>query len=116
MRVTLWISLLTLALLTLLVAACSNDATSAAPVRTNHVDLPPSYRFAPAVIEVDAGSAVTWTNNDRFTHSVQVEDSEVHALDRGASVSIAFDEPGEFDYVCTYHPRDMRGKVIVSAP
>jgi plastocyanin len=112
----IWTVPLTLALATLLAAACGDDASDAAPVRTNHVDLPHSYRFEPAAIEVVAGSEVTWTNNDRFTHSVKVEDGANHDLERDQSVTITFDEPGEYDYVCVYHPRDMRGRVVVMAP
>jgi plastocyanin len=110
------VAVLVLAMLALLPIACGEDATSAEPVRTNEVDLPPSYRFDPVVAEVAAGSTITWTNNDHFTHSVKVEDDDDHALKPGESVSIAFDQPGEYDYICTYHPRDMRGKVIVTTP
>jgi plastocyanin len=111
-----WLVVLALAMLTLLPAGCGEDATSAEPVRTTQVDLPPSYHFDPVVAELDAGSTMTWTNNDHFTHSVKVEDGEDHALKPGESVSVTFDQPGEYDYICTYHPRDMRGKVIVTAP
>jgi plastocyanin len=112
----IWLIPLTVALATLLAVACGQDDRDAEPVRTNQVDLPHSYRFDPAVIEVVAGSAVTWTNNDRFTHSVKVEDGVNHELERDHSVTITFDEPGEYDYVCVYHPRDMRGRVIVTTP
>lgn len=100
----------------LLLAACGNDAVSAEPVRTNQVDLPPSYKYDPAVIEVVAGETVTWTNNDHFTHTVQVEGHEDLVIRKGESVSITFDEPGEYDYTCTFHPHDMSGTVIVKAP
>jgi plastocyanin len=41
-------------------------------VATTRVEMPPSYRFEPAVITVRAGSTVTWHNSDHFTHSVSV--------------------------------------------
>ena len=47
-----------------------------------------SYRFDPKRIEVDAGSSVTWTNDDNFTHTVQVDGQEDHKVERGESVSI----------------------------
>ena len=53
-----------------LVAGCGPTAT-AAPVQTDQVNLPPSYLFDPAVIQVVTGTSVTWTNNDHFTHSVR---------------------------------------------
>jgi plastocyanin len=83
------------------------------PVATNHVDLPKSYRFDPGVIEVKAGTSVTWTNHDNFSHTVKVEDGPDHKLDRGASVTIRFAKAGTYHYVCTLHSQDMRGEVIV---
>lgn len=91
--------LLTIALGTLgLVAGCSPTA-SAGPARTDHVDLPPSYRFDPPINDIAAGTTVTWTNNDHFTHSVKVGDGPDHVIRPGESVSIAFDTPGE---LCIY--------------
>jgi plastocyanin len=95
-----------------LVGGCGPTAT-AAPVKTNQVNLPPSYQFDPAVIQVAAGSTVTWTNNDHFTHSVKVQDDPDHVIKPGESVSIPFDTPGEYSYICTFHTQDMKGKVIV---
>lgn len=98
----------------LLVAACSQGATPAAPVATNQVDLPRSYRFAPEDITVQAGTTVTWTNNDNFTHSVRLLDSgEVQMMKPGESVSLTFATPGLFRYDCSLHPKDMHGSVLV---
>jgi plastocyanin len=106
--------LLGAALVTLgLVAGCGPTA-NAAPVQTDRVNLPPSYQFEPAVIQVVAGTTVTWTNNDHFTHSVKVQDGPDHIIKPGESVSITFDTPGQYPYVCTFHTQDMKGKVIVA--
>jgi plastocyanin len=96
------------------VAGCGQPA-DAAPVRTDQVNLPPSYQFDPAVIQVAAGTSVTWTNNDHFTHSVKVQDGPDHVIRPGESVSIPFDKAGEYPYICTFHTQDMKGKVIVAA-
>ena len=72
-----------------------------------------SYRFDPKVIEIEAGETVTWKNNDNFTHTVQVEGQEDHKVGQGESVTITFDKPGTYDYVCTLHRQDMDGTVIV---
>jgi plastocyanin len=90
---------------------------AAAPVRTDTVTMVKSYRFAPAVIEVPAGTTVTWHNADNFTHSVRlVGKSDTDRLVRpGERTTIRFTEPGEYPYECSLHPRDMRGKVIVTA-
>ena len=93
-------------------AGCGGDGDSA-PVATTEVTMAKSYRFDPKKIEVDAGSSVTWTNDDNFTHTVQVDGQDDHKVERGKSISITFDKPGTYHYVCTLHSRDMDGEVIV---
>jgi plastocyanin len=83
------------------------------PVATTEVTMAKSYRFDPETIEVEAGSTVTWANEDNFTHTVQVDGQEDHEVERGESFSITFDEPGTYHYVCTLHRQDMDGEVIV---
>jgi plastocyanin len=103
-------------LLALLLAACSQATTPAAPVPTNQVDLPRSYRFAPEDITVQTGTTVTWTNNDNFTHSVRLLDGgEVQMMKPGESVSLDFSTPGLFRYDCSLHPKDMKGSVLVES-
>jgi plastocyanin len=98
--------------LILLAAGCGGSESSA-PVATTEVQMAKSYRFDPKTIEIEAGDTVTWTNADNFTHTVQVDGQEDHKVERGESVSIAFDTPGTYHYVCTLHKRDMDGEVIV---
>jgi plastocyanin len=95
------------------VAAGCGGSGDSAPVATTKVTMAKSYRFDPKRIEVDAGSSVTWTNEDNFTHTVQVDGEEDHKVERGKSVSLTFAEPGTYHYVCTLHSRDMDGEVIV---
>jgi hypothetical protein len=49
-----------------------------------------SYRFDPKRSRSRPGDRVTWTNEDNFTHTVQVDGQEDHKVERGESVSIAF--------------------------
>jgi plastocyanin len=88
----------------------------AAPVETTEVNAVKSYKFDPQVIEVDAGSEVTWTNEDDFPHNIHLLDASgaTHDLPIGGSVSVAFEEAGDYYYECSIHPQTMRGKVIVS--
>jgi plastocyanin len=103
---------------TLLLSGCASSsraASSAPPAQTARVDMPPSYRFEPASIAVKAGTAVTWTNSDNFTHSVQVDGTtDVRVVKPGESTQITFDKAGTYTYVCTFHPQNMRGTVVVS--
>ena len=106
------------------VAACSPSGsagsgdTTGDAVATSVVDLPPSYRFAPEAISVAAGTTVTWTNNDNFTHSVQFLDgglsTEPLQMQPGASTTFTFEAPGTYRYQCHLHPQDMRGTVTVT--
>jgi len=105
--------LLPLAALAALVVAGCGGAGDAEPVATTHVSMAKSYRFDPHTIEIHAGQTVTWSNDDDFTHTVHVDGREDHEVEPGDGVSIEFDEPGTYHYVCTLHRRDMDGDVIV---
>ena len=94
-------------------AGCGGSGESSEPVGTTEVSMAKSYVFEPRTIEIEAGETVTWTNDDNFTHTVQVDGQEDHEVDQGESVSITFDKPGTYDYVCTLHRHDMDGTVIV---
>jgi plastocyanin len=110
----------------LALAGCSSSSSasgsapfkvSGTPVRTDRVDLPKTYKFAPAVIEVKAGTTVTWTNHDDFPHNVTLltgPDKTSKNLGIGESVSMPFAHAGTTYYECSFHPQQMRGKVVVT--
>jgi plastocyanin len=108
--------------LALLASACSAGEKRASlddakAVKTDTVTLAKSYRFDPEVITVPAGTTVTWKSEDNFTHDLKFSegpDTKRHELGKGDDVKITFDEPGTYDYECTLHPRDMRGRVVVT--
>ena len=107
-----WLGLL------ILLAACgggSGAKSKEAPVRTNQVNLPKSYRFDPSVIQVKAGTTVTWTNEDDFPHNVHLlTGNEVtKSLPVGGRTTLTFPKAGEFEYECSFHPQQMQGMVIV---
>ncbi|HXV57881.1 MAG TPA: cupredoxin domain-containing protein [Gaiellaceae bacterium] len=105
--------LLSFAAAAVLLTACGGGDGGGEPVATTEVTMPKSYRFEPETIEVEAGATVTWTNEDNFTHTVQVDGREDHEVEPGESVSLEFDEPGTYHYVCRLHRTDMEGDVIV---
>ena len=104
-----------LAALAATAAGCGgSDPLESDPVATTQVTLPKSYLFDPPVIEVASGAEVTWKNDDSFTHTIRFDgDEETAELEPGDSHSREFPEPGTFHYVCTLHPRDMEGEVLV---
>ena len=97
----------------LVAAGCGGSGESGEAVATTAVSMAKSYVFEPRVIEIEAGETVTWTNDDNFTHTVQVDGQEDHKVEQDESVSITFDTPGTYHYVCTLHRQDMDGEVIV---
>lgn len=105
-----------LAVVALAAIGCSGSGAGtpdASPVATTTVDLPKSYKFAPAAISVTAGDTVTWTNSDNFSHSVRIEGGEPLVMKPGEQVAHTFDAPGTFKYDCSFHPQDMQGTVVV---
>lgn len=83
----------------------------------SRVDLPKSYRFAPNAVTVHAGTAVTWTNSDNFTHSVRLLDDggAVLQISPGDSAHVTFATAGLHHYDCSFHPHDMHGTVLVTS-
>jgi plastocyanin len=103
------------AVLAFALAACGGGGGGASsPVATTTVDLPKSYRFAPNTITVKAGSTVTWTNHDNFSHNVSLDGKQPLVMTPGQSVTYTFTSPGQFAYVCSFHPKDMKGSVLVT--
>lgn len=104
-----------------LVVACAPGQqpaprAGAGPVESNQVAMAKSYRFEPAEIRVRVGATVTWTNDDNFTHDVRLLGGDgwhSQPLRPGERVTHTFTQPGEFAYECTFHPQNMKGKVIV---
>jgi plastocyanin len=47
-------------------------------------------------------------------HDIQGDDLEMETLPIGDSVSVAFDEAGDYYYEWSLHSQRMRGKVTVS--
>lgn len=69
--------------------------------------------FTPAIVTVQAGSTVTWTNSDITGHTTTATGGAWNvALAPGGSFSRAFPTAGSFDFKCTIHP-GMTGTVIV---
>ena len=96
----------------------SDNAGAGEPVATSVVNLPPSYRFEPAAITVKAGTTVTWTNRDNFTHSVQFKDgglpTDPMLMKPGENTTYTFATAGTFHYQCSLHPQNMQGTVTVT--
>jgi len=111
----------------ILLVAAFNYATSG-PKQTNAATLAPqqtghemaatvkidNFSFSPAMLEIKAGTTVTWTNADDIPHTVVSDDKvfKSKALDTDEKFSFTFDKPGTYSYFCSLHPK-MTAKVVV---
>ena len=69
-------------------------------------------KFAPAAIEVPAGTTVTWRSEGEDKHNV-VGDGFESPNQVAGEFAHTFAEPGTYDYRCTPH-FFMRGEVVVT--
>lgn len=72
-------------------------------------------KYAPAALEVEAGTTVEWVNSDAVPHNVQIgTPAKIMGamLRTGQSMAIRFNEAGDYSYICTPHPF-MKGGVKV---
>ncbi|WP_413438516.1 plastocyanin/azurin family copper-binding protein [Sulfuriferula sp. GW1] len=74
------------------------------------------FAFSPAVIEVPAGSRVTWTNQDKASHSIVGDTDSAgfssDVLKQGDHFSHTFSVAGTYKYRCGFH-KYMTGTVVV---
>lgn len=75
--------------------------------------------FVPHTVVVEAGTGVTWTNNDTVLHTVTGDQPHPDGvfdswLLPGEEFTFTFDTPGTYEYGCTVHPWAM-GAVVVES-
>lgn len=74
-----------------------------------------NFAFNPEVLEVAAGTTVSWTNRDGIPHGIAFDAGAFprsKAVDNGGSFSFTFTRPGTFKYFCYIHPH-MVGTIVV---
>jgi plastocyanin len=71
------------------------------------------FFFAAKEVHVNAGQTVTWTNTGQTIHTVKGPGFFSQAIDPGKRYSHRFPRAGRFAYLCTLHPAQMRGTVVV---
>ncbi len=72
------------------------------------------FAFAPSVLTIRKGGAITWANHDAVAHSVVFgpPGGRSPSLGKGETFSHQFDDAGTFAYTCGVHPY-MHGQVTV---
>lgn len=98
------------------------DAGANPPANTIYIDGLESPFFTPDVLNIKAGTTVTFVNIDGNTHTVtSVKPGTTDAdgifdsgmIKSGKSFSFTFNKPGSYEYICLIHTH-MRGTINVS--
>lgn len=62
--------------------------------------------FMPGEITAEAGEAVYFTNGESAIHTVDINgENESGVMDRDDVFTWTFDEPGEYEITCEFHPQ-----------
>ncbi|HWU40060.1 MAG TPA: plastocyanin/azurin family copper-binding protein [Candidatus Acidoferrum sp.] len=92
----------------------TESTSSSGPSVTIH-----TFQFSPTPLEVQAGTRVTWMNQDDITHTITsgVPGKQDGGFDsrldgKGSTFSYTFTQPGTYPYYCNRH-QSMRGEVHV---
>jgi plastocyanin len=87
-------------------------ATPALAAKTHTVAME-GTGFVPQTITVKQGDRVVWVNRDPFPHTATAKGAfDSKSIAAGKSWSYVARKPGEFAYICTFHP-GMKGTLIV---
>jgi plastocyanin len=82
-------------------------------VKTYSIDIA-DFSFQPEVLEVEAGSRITFTNKDEVEHTATAKDGSFDSglLAKGKSYTITLSKPGEYEIYCKPHSM-MKTKIVV---
>jgi plastocyanin len=83
---------------------------------------PANFQFyTPSYMEIQAGTTVTWRNNDAVAHTVTLLNPQLktnvvvppsEVVNPNTEISYIFNIPGVYDYYCTFYPF-MLGRIVV---
>lgn len=69
--------------------------------------------FAPASLSVERGAKVVWHNQDLVPHTVTAAGKfDSGSIAPGKSWTYVASAPGQYEYVCTFHP-GMKATLVV---
>jgi len=89
---------------------CAQEAGSGGET----ISMEGTHNLNPSDVSVGVGDPVTYTNNSKTNHHIKFTNGPDCGFTLiGKSVSVAFDKPGAYSYVCTIHPTFMKGTVTV---
>ena len=75
------------------------------------------FAFDPETVTIAAGDGIELTNEGEAEHNITAEDAGLDEdVDAGDSVTVDTSgvEPGTYDFICEYHPEQMKGTLEVT--
>jgi plastocyanin len=100
-------------------ADTSVDATGPADAQTATVVSNDRLKFDPGIVNAKVGTLeLSHRNSGSIPHNLVFDDTSLGAIDtvtggQTKKITLTFAEPGEYDFVCTFH-RGQDGKVVVT--
>jgi len=71
-----------------------------------------NFSFSPSTLNINAGTTVSWTNEDSALHRIKSDTFNSGDLNENGSFQFTFSQKGTYDYICGIHP-SMKGQIIV---
>lgn len=92
----------------------ANSGPVAEDASAVHVVTIRNMQFDPVELIVKRGSRVMWINQDLFAHTATDSGKTFDSgnIDADESWSYVAGEPGDYAYLCAFHPT-MKGRLIV---
>ena len=87
----------------------AGDEAATAPDSVEAFD----FGFGPEETTIETGDTVTWENTGDTIHTVKGQGFFSDGMNPGDSYKHKFTEPGTYEYLCTLHPDQMLGTVVV---
>lgn len=88
-------------------------AASAADRPATHTVVIEGLKFVPEALTVRSGDKVVWLNKDPYPHTATAKGVfDSRSIAEGRSWKYTAGKPGEYPYVCTFHP-NMKGVLRV---
>jgi plastocyanin len=121
--------LATVGIVALLATACGGDDDGGTPVASKDnggggggsggsVTLTAAdFSFDPETVTAAAGDTIELSNEGDSPHNLQAEEAGLDEdVDAGATVPVdlAGVEPGTYDFICRFHPDDMKGTLEIT--
>ena len=99
----------------LLLCALASSAALPAGRAATHTVVIEATSYKPLALEVKRGDTVVWVNKDPFPHTATATAKggfDSGSIAAGASWKRVFAKPGDYSYICTFHP-NMKATVHV---